>query len=187
MANIDKDKFIETFGIDDDGYLDFLNSYKSFRNLISTCDKKLIYPENIKHLYNLYVYYKSIGMDYDAIKSQVNNKIYDLTHTVYFKYLPANKNSSISGLDGNLLITLYNKMCYVRCSVYANNGLKKGEILFDNLPIPNGKTTFYVDSRVDDTFGNYLFDIDTNGVIYIGTTHTDKKFYYFTAFYEYEL
>ena len=187
MANIDKDKFIQTYGIDDEGYLDFLNSYNSFRNLNSICDKELIYPENIKHLYNLYVYYKSIGMNYDAIKSQVNNKIYNIAHTVYFKYLPANKNSSISDLDKNLLITLYNKMCYLRCSFYSDNGLKYPEILFDNIPTPKNNTPFYVNSRVDNTFGNYSFDIFEDGIQYIGTTHTDKKFYYFTAYYEYEL
>ena len=187
MANIDKDKFIQTYGIDDDGYLDFLNSYKSFRNLISVCDKDLIHPKNIKHLYNLYVYYNSIGMNYDAIKSQVNNKIYDLTHTIYFKLLPAKKDSSISGQDGNLLITLYNKMCYLRCSFYSDNGLQYRELIYDNIPTPKNNTNYYCNTRIDKIFGNSSFDISENGIRYVGTTHTDKKLYYFTAYYEYEL
>ena len=67
MADINKTKFVQTYGIDDDNFITYLNKFSTLKKMVALERLDVIPKENINHLYNRFIYYNSLGHTLNTI------------------------------------------------------------------------------------------------------------------------
>ena len=75
MADINKTSIINTYGIDDDNFIAYLNKFKTFKNMINTGNTAIIPVDKLKELYYLFIYYCSLGHNLHTIVNETTNKV----------------------------------------------------------------------------------------------------------------
>ena len=151
MSVIDKTSFVNTFGIDDDEFISYLNITTTFKNLIKLNNTNIIPINKLKELYNTFIYYKSIGYDLSTINSNINNKIRKL---FFDKEIICGKLSQATNkiTTNNSKIIINGRVCQILLNFTNTLQINENEVLFENIPSPYG---------VDD---DYFIDVfyDTN-------------------------
>ena len=75
MADINKTKFIQTYGIDDDNFLTYLNKFATLKKIVGMGRLDVISKEKINHLYNRFIYYNSLGHNLETIIEETTSDI----------------------------------------------------------------------------------------------------------------
>ena len=138
MANINKTKFIQTYGIDDDNFLAYLNKFKTLKKIVDMGDLNVIPVDKLKHLYNTFIYYNSLGHDLDTIVDETTPKVRELfffNGDGYFEYkLPPTNPSDLDGVLTNVSIS--GRVCQVKLQFTTKRELDLNDIIFDLIPAP---------------------------------------------------
>lgn len=138
MANIDKTKFIKTYGIDDDNFLAYLNKFKTLKKIVDMGDLNVIPVDKLTHLYNTFVYYNSLGHDLDTIVDETTPKVRELfffNGDGYFEYslpvadgIEVSKNACAVAIDG--------RTCHVKIGLVTSKEIPQGTLIFKLTPAP---------------------------------------------------
>ena len=163
MADINKTSIINTYGIDDDNFIAYLNKFKTFKNMINTGNTSIIPVDKLKELYYLFVYYCSLGHNLDTIVNETTNKVKKLFFNEgneFFQYdlIPVNS-TSVTGNYSRVIIV--GNICQIRIGFTSSKQLNKDDILFSNIPspVPEFRDIIYTNS------GNKTIRINGNGIM----------------------
>ena len=171
---IDKDKFIQTYGINDDNFIAYLNKFGTLKKIVNMCRLDVISKEKLNHLYNRFIYYKSIGHNINTILEETSNFIISL---FYFggdgdiTYILPISNSIELSEDFNC-VAIVGKMCFVRIYFTPKTEIKNNSLLFELLPAP--KFDHGIEAYTSN--GNVLFFLTKDGLILDnGTIQANSK------------
>ena len=138
MANIDKTKFIKTYGIDDDNFLTYLNKFKTLKKIVDMERLDIIPKENIRHLYNTFIYYNSLGHNLNTIVDETTPKVRELfffNGDGYFEYnLPVSDTTKMS--NNYSKVTISGRICQVKIQFKTTDTIPIDSLLFSLLPAP---------------------------------------------------
>ena len=170
MANIDKDKFIQVYGIDDDNFITYLNKFGTLKKIVNMDRLDVISKEKLNHLYNRYIYYNSLGHNLDTIVEETTPIIRNLFYyggNGHFEYKLPDNNDIVVSDENNCFVTISGRVCQVKISFKNKKELKPGYILFTLIPAPVSKFRVNI-CRGTDTVS---IIIDDNGINYANTTN----------------
>ena len=127
MANIDKTKFIQTYGIDDDNFLAYLNKFDTLKKIIGMERLDIIPKESIRHLYNTFIYYNSLGHNLNTIVDETTPKVRELfffNEHGYFEYnLPTIDTTSVTDVYSR--VTISGRTCQIKIYFKTTNTIPK--------------------------------------------------------------
>ena len=162
MAVIDKTHFVGKYGIDDDNFITFINNNcYTFKQLLAI--KKTTYyisKEDLTHIYNRYVYYRSIGMKDYIIYLQVKNEIKEVVNNInYFGIVSSNNFINTSTTAAKCIIK--NGVAYVVINIDIKTATTGSETILgiENLPAPIEIQALDVNFKNSET-NNYRFVIN---------------------------
>ena len=160
--DIDKSKFIKNYNIDDNGFIDYLNKTYTLKKIINLGNFNAIPREKLLHLYNIYVYYKSLGHTTLTILEETKPNIKNL----FFFNGYANFMYTVIPNSGVSIITNVSKICVSDsiCTLILNftnkNLLNNNLLLFSMIPAP--KTEFQ--DIVNTTNGIISLKVNNDGI-----------------------
>ena len=138
MANIDKTKLIQTYGIDDDNFIAYLNKLNTLKKMIIMERLDIVPKESVKHLYNTFIYYKSLGHNLDTIVDETMPKVRELfffNEHGYFEYnLPVANTTDVTKVDSRVAISGRN--CQIKIYFKTTNTISRGTYIFESIPAP---------------------------------------------------
>ena len=162
MADIDKTKFIQTYGIDDDNFLIYLNKFKTLKKIVGMERLDVIPKESVRHLYNRFIYYNSLGHNLDTIVEETTSDIRTLfffNEHGYFEYsLPVSNTTSIT--DSYSKVTISGRICQIKIHFKTTNTIPKNTLIFELIPAPF--SVFNTSINYSNT--NVSIYIDDNGL-----------------------
>ena len=163
MADINKTSFINTYGIDDDNFLVYLNKFGTLKKIVDMGRLDVISKEKLNHLYNRFIYYNSLGHTLDTIVNETTSDIRSLfffNGNGYFMYILPPTNS-ISIKDNSSVVAISGRTCQVKLVFVANTEIKKDTLIFNLTPAP-----FYA-FRADITTNtnNVEFTVNDDGIV----------------------
>ena len=171
MVNIDKDKFIQTYGIDDDNFINYLNKFATFKKIIGMYRLDVVSKEKLNHLYNRFIYYNSLGHNFDTIVEEtmpIIRHLFFFDGNGYFEYRLPDNDITLSDTN-NTFVTMSGRVCQVRLAFCNNKELKKGDIIFNLIPAP--VVGFRTSANEIKTTDNIPFIIDDDGIKYDGNVN----------------
>ena len=138
MADINKTKFIKTYGIDDDNFLAYLNKFGTLKKIVDMGRLEVISKDKLNHLYNRFIYYNSLGHTLDTIVDETTTDIRSLffqNGDGYFEYkLPPTNPSDLDEVLATVSIS--NRICQVKLQFMTKRELDLNDIIFDLIPAP---------------------------------------------------
>ena len=153
MANIDKTKFIQTYGIDDDNFLTYLNKFPTFKKIVGMGRLDIISKEKLRHLYNRFIYYNSLGHNLNTIVEETTPKIRELfffNGDGYFEYnLPVSDTTKMS--NNYSKVTISGRICQAKIQFKAVDTIPIDTLLFSLLPAPFSSFNTVITYRNNDT------------------------------------
>ena len=166
MKAINKTKFKQVYGIDDNNFISFLDDRNcaTFKSLSKYCDKNIISKKDMETVYNRYIYYKSIGLDDKTINGELKNvyrEIINNLNNVEIKkfeyassYVQLNLYNSLTFLDDLIILSLDIEI------KQAITGF--GIACLYNLPVPYGVSQLFLSdyAKIDST-GDIYFEEGT--------------------------
>ena len=166
MKAINKTKFKQVYGIDDNNFINFLDDRNcaTFKSLSKYCDKNIISKKDMETVYNRYIYYKSIGLDDKTINGELKNvyrEIINNLNNVEIKkfeyassYVQLNLYNSLTFLDDLIILSLDIEI------KQAITGF--GIACLYNLPVPYGVSQLFLSdyAKIDST-GDIYFEEGT--------------------------
>ena len=184
MADIDKTKFIQTYGIDDDNFLAYLNKFATLKKIVDMGNLNVIPKEKLNHLYNRYIYYKSLGHDLNTIVEETTPKIRELfffNGDGYFEYnLPVSNTTSVTDVYSR--VTISGRTSQIKIYFKTTNTIPKGTYIFELIPAPFSSfntninySNTNVSSYIDDNGLTITSDIPTNTTVAGIITYIIKK------------
>ena len=162
MANIDKDKLIQTYGIDDDIFIEYLNKFFTLKKIVNIGDSNVVPKEKIINLYNSFIYYKSLGHNLDTIVDEtipiIKNLFFNNGNGYYGYKLPVIDSSLINA--NNSVVYISDRICMLKLNFNSKVEIPQHTILFDISPSPmsNFRETIITNN------GNVTLLIDYDGV-----------------------
>ena len=136
--DIDKDKLIQTYGINDDKFIEYLNKFATLKKIVNMCRLDVISKEKLNNLYNRYIYYNSLGHNLNTIVEETMPNIRNLFFfdgNGYFQYeLPFIKTTGISGNYSSVAIS--DRVCQLKIAFDNKTELPSGTLLYELLPAP---------------------------------------------------
>ncbi len=163
MVDIDKTKFIKTYGIDDDNFLVYLNKFGTLKKIVDMGDLNVIPVDKLKHLYNTFIYYNSLGHNLNTIIEETTPKVRELflfNGHGYFEYkLPVYDTTKASSNFSRVGIS--DRICEVKILFATLKELNKDDLIFNLVPAPFIDSGFNLFSK---TGTNSLFKIDNDGI-----------------------
>lgn len=163
MADIDKTKFIQTYGIDDDNFLAYLNKFATLKKIVGMERLDVISKEKLNHLYNRFIYYNSLGHNLDTIIEETTPDIRSLfffNGDGYFEYkLPVANTTIVNSSFARVCIS--GRICEVKIQFGCLKALNQNDLIFDLVPSPYIDSSFNLFSK---TGTNGLFKIDNDGI-----------------------
>ena len=167
MIYIDKDKLIETYGIDDDNFINYLNKFATLKKIVNMCRLDVISKEKLNHLYNRFIYYNSLGHNLDTIVEETTPIIRNLFYyngNAHFEYkLPIN-DVTVCNSNGSF-VTISGRVCQVKINITTKRELIDGEYLFSLIPAPVSLFRLYFKTNN----GDISLIIDDDGLRYATT------------------
>ena len=162
MADIDKNKFIHDYGIDDNHFIFYLNKFATLKKIISMERLDIIPKESVRQLYNRFIYYKSLGHDLDTIVEETTTDIRTLfffNEHGYFEYnLPISNTTNVTDVYSK--VTISGRICQVKIHFKTTNTIPKNTRIFVLIPAP-----FSVfNSSISYSNNNISLYIDDNGL-----------------------
>lgn len=169
MANINKTNFIKTYGIDDDNFLAYLNKFGTLKKIVDMGRLEVISKEKLKHLYNRFIYYNSLGHTLDTIVEETTTDIRSLfffNGDGYFEYILPPTNPSY--LDEVLAsVSVFGRICQVKLQFKTKIELDLNNIIFDLIPAPYSSFRDILFSPTNNTIPIYVTD---EGIVLYRTT-----------------
>ena len=166
MANINKDKFIQTYGINDDKFIEYLNKFGTLKKIVNMDRLDVVSKEKLNHLYNRFIYYNSLGHNLDTIVEETTPIIRNLFYfngNGYFEYKLPDNNITLSNTN-NSYITISGRVCQVKLAFCNNKELKAGDIIFNLIPAPVSE--FRINVNETKSKNSISFIIDNDGIKY---------------------
>lgn len=184
MTNIDKTKFIQTYGIDDDNFLTYLNKFGTLKKIVAMGRLDVIPKEKLNHLYNKFIYYNSLGHNLDTIVNETTTDIRTLfffNSDGYFEYnLPVANTTNVT--DVHSRVTISGRTCQIKIYFKTTNTIPKGTHIFELIPAPFSSFNTNIDylntsvsTYIDDNGLTITSDIQTNTTIAGTITYIIKK------------
>ena len=184
MANIDKTKFIQTYGIDDDNFLAYLNKFATLKKIVSMERLDVIPKDKLTHLYNIFIYYNSLGHNLNTIVEETTPKVRELfffNGDGYFEYnLPVANTTNITDVYSR--VTISGRTCQIKIYFKTTNTIPKGTYIFELIPAPFSSfntninySNTNVSSYIDDNGLTITSDIPTNTTVAGIITYIIKK------------
>ena len=165
MVNIDKDKFIQTYGIDDDNFIAYLNKFGTLKKIVNMDRLDVISKEKLNHLYNRFIYFNSLGHNLDTIVEETTPIIRNLFYyngNGHFEYkLPHNK--ILISDDNDSFVSISGRVCQVKLAFSTKKEIKNNDILFSLIPAP---VSIFRVNLINIRNENYTFIIDSDGLKY---------------------
>ena len=138
MANIDKTKLIQTYGIDDDNFIAYLNKFATLKKIVDMERLDIIPKDKLTHLYNRFIYYNSLGHNLNTIVEETTPKIRELfffNGDGYFEYnLPVSDTTKMS--NNYSKVTISGRICQVKIQFKTVDTIPSDTLLFELLPAP---------------------------------------------------
>ena len=184
MADIDKTKFIQTYGIDDNNFMAYLNKFATLKKMIIMERFDIIPKESVIHLYNTFIYYNSLGHNLDTIVDETMPKVRELfffNEHGYFEYnLPVANTTNVTNVNSRVAISGRN--CQIKIYFKTTNTIPRGTIIFELLPAPfsNFNTNINYSNTnisvyISDNGLTVTSDIPTNTTVSCSITYIIKK------------
>lgn len=139
--NIDKTKFIKNYDIDDDNFIDYLNKTYTLKKIINLGNFNAISKEKLLNLYNIYVYYKSLGHTTTTILEETKPNIKNLfffNGYANFKY-SLTPNSGINIIPNVSNVCISDSICTLILNFTNKNLLNNNLLLFSMIPAPKSE------------------------------------------------
>ena len=166
MKAINKTKFKQVYGIDDNNFINFLDDRNcaTFKSLSKYCDTNIISKKDMETVYNRYIYYKSIGLDDKTINEELKNVYREIIHKLNYvkikkfeyasSYLQLNLYNSLTFLDDLIILSL---------DITVKQAITGfGIACLYNLPVPYGVSELFLsDNTKIDSSGDIYFEEDT--------------------------
>ena len=160
MIDIDKNKLIKTYGIDDDNFISYLNKFKTLKKIINLGITTAIPVEKLRELYNIFVYYFSLGHDLNTI---VNETIANVRSLFFFNgngYLTYNLTGGDNITGGYSKVAITGRICQVRIGFTTAKQINAGDLIYDNAPAP----IFEYRDDIYTASGNKVLKINESGI-----------------------
>ena len=165
--DINKDKFIQVYGIDDDNFITYLNKFGTLKKIVNMDRLDVISKEKLNHLYNRFIYYNSLGHNLDTIVEETTPIIRNLFYyngNGHFEYILPVNDKSLSSTNSSFL-SIYGRVCQVKITITTKKEIKDGDYLFSLIPAP--VSAFRTSINTSD--GDISLIIDDNGLKYATT------------------
>ena len=170
--NIDKDKFIQVYGVNDDNFINYLNKFATLKKIVNMDRLDVISKEKLNHLYNRFIYFNSLGHNLDTIVEETTPIIRNLFYfngNGHFEYnLPDDDGTLCS--KNNCYVSISGRVCQVKISITTKKELKPDDLLFSLIPAPVSKFRVNISRSAD----NISLIIDDNGAKYSSTINLPK-------------
>ena len=146
MKSLDKDRFKQTYGINDEKFLNYLGTgdYNTFRALCRYYDVNLISKRDMERVYNRYIHISSLGIDDKTIDDILYKFYKELIFKLNGKKIAIsdynNEYISFSGNTDNAF-TFSNELVTVNFNFNVLKQLTSPANLIFNLPIAENITT----------------------------------------------
>ena len=164
MANIDKDKLNQTYGINDDKFIEYLNKFNTLKKIVNIGDATVVPKEKIMNVYNRFIYYNSLGHNLDTIVDEtipIIKKLFFDNESGYYNYkLPAIDTSLINTED-KCLVFISNRICMLRLIFSTKVEIPANTLLFKLAPSPVSN----ICETVITNNGDVKFLIDYDGIV----------------------
>ena len=137
--DIDKDKLIQVYGIDDDKFVEYLNKFATFKKIVNIGDSTVVPKEKIMNVYNRFIYYNSLGHNLDTIVTEtlpIIKKLFFSDQTGYYKYYLPEIDKSLIDTAKKSIIFISNRICMVRLMFTTKVEIPTNTLLFDITPSP---------------------------------------------------
>ena len=162
--DIDKDKFIQVYGIDDDNFITYLNKFGTLKKIVNMDRLDVISKEKLNHLYNRYIYFNSLGHNLDTIVEETTPIIRNLFYfngNGHFEYILPDDDGTLCSMNKSF-VTISGRVCQVKINLSTKKELKNGDYLFSLIPAPVSEFRLNIPRNA----GNLSFMIDDNGIEY---------------------
>ena len=164
MANIDKTNFIQTYGIDDDNFISYLNKFDTFKKIINMGNIDIIPIDKLNELYYRFIYYNSLGHNLDTIVDEtlpIIKKLFYYDNNGFCSYTLPPIDTSMITLNYST-VTISDRICQVKLLFTSLTEIPKGTLLFEFLPSP------YIDFRtlIQTNKGNKLLRVVNDGILF---------------------
>lgn len=133
---VDKNVLTNVYGIDDDNFVDYLNKFSTLKKVINLATVEHLPVEKIRHLYNSFLYYFSLGHNLDTIVDEttpVIKRLFFFNGEGYLRYkLPDDKRirSNYSFVD------ICGRISLIRLRFVTSQEITENDCLFETLPSP---------------------------------------------------
>ena len=166
MANIVRQEFVNFYGIDDINFVAFLQFFDTFSKIVSMYNETVIPKNKMMHLYNRYIYYKSLGHDNKTITEEMlpyirSEFFFDGNGT--FEYKLPTKLNSIS--VNNSFVSISGKVCQIKFNFMVGQDINANSRLFDLSPAPFSPFEFYLPTVLGDAKNSLHITINSDGII----------------------
>ena len=167
---IDKDKFIQVYGIDDDNFITYLNKFGTLKKIVNMDRLDVISKEKLNHLYNRFIYFNSLGHNLDTIVEETTPIIRNLFYfngNGHFEYKLPDNNGITLGNTNDCFVTISGRVCQVKLAFRNKKELIKNDLLFSLIPAPVSRfrAKFYTIN------GDISLIIDDDGINYDSSTN----------------
>ena len=180
MIDIDKTKLIQTYGIDDDNFIAYLNKFKTLKKIINLGITNAIPVEKLRKLYNIFVYYFSLGHDLNTIAEETIPKIRELFFFNGNGYLTYNLTGGDNITGGYSRVSITGRICQVRIGFTTSKQINAGDLIYENAPAPIFEFRDTVSTNLS---GNKVLKINETGIfLNEGTIPANNAVYGETTF-----
>ena len=166
---IDKDKLIQTYNIDDDNFINYLNKFATLKKIVNMNRLDVISKEKLNHLYNRFIYYNSLGHNLDTIVDETTPIIRNLFYfngNGHFEYKIPDTNDITLANTNDCFVCISERVCQVKLAFRNKKEIKENDLLFSLIPAPFSRFRVNI-SRSEN---NVSLIVDDNGINYA----TDK-------------
>ena len=168
MVDIDKDKLIQVYGIDDDNFISYLNKFGTLKKIVNMCRLDVIPKEKLYHLYNRFIYFNSLGHNLDTIVEETTPIIRNLFYyngNGHFEYLLPD-NDELMMPNHECMVSISGRVCQVKLAFKNKKVIKENDLLFSLIPAPISRFRVKIFTKS----GNITLIIDDNGINYASET-----------------
>ena len=178
--DIDKDKLIQTYGIIDDKFIEYLNKFGTLKKIVNMCRLDVVSKEKLNHLYNRFIYFNSLGHNLDTIVEETTPIIRNLFYyngNGHFEYILPDDDGSLCSMNKSF-VTISGRVCQIKLELITKKELKDNDLLFSLIPAPVSEFRLNIARNI----GNVSLIINDNGIEYDTKDNLPIKSYISASF-----